>query len=150
MAMSRWLFEHFTEFWVTESIVEAAVSVGDMDILRYFAEHDESGADASDRRVAADQQRPLRLVCWGYQDMAKAAEARHIDVVRWLRDKAVENERNAVEAMEAAVANGDLELVELMEQITGVQPVSHYFTAAVHGPIALLERMAETLSLVRR
>ncbi|KAE9103941.1 hypothetical protein PF007_g14218 [Phytophthora fragariae] len=144
LVIIRWLFDHFPKFWIVEAVVEEAVATGDMAILRYFQEND---INATSSDIPDEELERFRVVCWGGQDMAKAAEnfseAGNRGELLWLQSTEVQDLRDYDAVMRAAVINGDVDLVELVERITEIPSTREFFTAASHGHTELLEWMTE-------
>ncbi|KAG7383359.1 hypothetical protein PHYPSEUDO_003739 [Phytophthora pseudosyringae] len=64
--------------WIVEKVEEEAAPTGDMELLQYFLEND---IDAAGSEVPDDETDTYQFVCWGEQDMARAAAVGHRDVV---------------------------------------------------------------------
>lgn len=114
MEMVRWLFDHFRGGVVSEDVVEYAAEQGNLELLQFFHEHGiPVRYHTEEDSEAEDTGNPLMKndVCWGNRDIAKAAAKGHFETCKWLHEF-VQAERNCRDIFEAAVENGDLEILE--------------------------------------
>ncbi|RLN77606.1 hypothetical protein BBJ28_00000456 [Nothophytophthora sp. Chile5] len=112
LSIVRWLFAHFPDFLVRREVVEEAAAAGSLEILRFFGENGSSefyDGEEEDDDISMTEGRTIQ---WGGDDTTQAARHGHREVAMWLQQHTHALERWEHAVMFAAVANGDVLLVE--------------------------------------
>ncbi|KAL4115145.1 hypothetical protein PRIC2_014039 [Phytophthora ramorum] len=117
MEMIQWLYDHFYGCVVSNEVVEFVAAQGNLKLLQFFYHHMIHWGCADGRSVRQDAQlepRARHFVRWSGQDMAFAAKNGHRETLYWLHEH-IEVRRDVFQLMQAAVTNGDIEILEWVQ-----------------------------------
>ncbi|KAH7491399.1 uncharacterized protein KRP23_322 [Phytophthora ramorum] len=141
LEMTMWLFEHFRGFAVPQSVVKEAAAAGASELLEYYLDYDINARSADEY---SDEERDLsRPVAWGGTDAADAIRAGQRDIAAWMYRYVYVDHRDEVGTLKAAVATGDVQMVEMLQEKLDMDCDRGIQEAAANGHLDMVQCMYE-------